>query len=237
MNQLVTPSVDCGLYPDGTLLHRLAFRGSYAASAVALTLGFGLRTAGWRHMPMRGPVLLVANHQSFLDPPLVGLAARRELVYLARKTLFRNRFFAGLIRAYNAVPIDQEGIGKDGIRTILDQLALGRAVLVFPEGERTFTGAMNPLKPGIHLVIKRAAQATIVPVGIAGAFHAWPRVRPMPTPAPMFLPASPGCVGVAIGRPEDARRYAELPREMALVELAAKIDAERRWAERLQRRV
>src|SRR6185436_3601001 len=105
----------------------------------------------------------------------------------------KNPLFAALIRSLNAVPIDQEGIGKDGIRTILEQLQLGRAVVVFPEGERTPDGRMLPLKPGIHLLIKRT-QAPIVPVGIAGAFDAWPRGRRFPMPAPLFWPAGKGTI-------------------------------------------
>lgn len=226
---------DSGLYPEGPFWHRLCFRASHAGTMALMALGFSLRTAGMRNMPMHGPALLVANHQSFLDPPLVGVAARRELVYLARKTLFRHRFFAGLIRAYNAVPIDQEGIGKDGIRTILEQLQLGRAVLVFPEGERTPDGAMLPFKPGIQLLIKKT-QAPIVPVGIAGAYAAWPRWRRYPIPAPLFAPAAPGNVAVVIGAAKDSRRYAELPRAEALAELLTEIDIVRRRAEALRRR-
>jgi 1-acyl-sn-glycerol-3-phosphate acyltransferase len=236
MNDQLRPAdSDSGLWPEGSALHGLRFRFSHAATAAFLTLGFGMRTAGMANMPMHGPALLVANHQSYLDPPLVGVAARRELVYLARKTLFRNRFFTALIRAYNAVPIDQEGIGKDGIRAILEQLQRGRAVLVFPEGERTPDGAMQPLKPGIHLLIKRT-EAQIVPVGIAGAYRAWPRWHKLPTPAPLFMPAVEGSIGVAIGEPEDARRYAELPREQAMKALFERIAAAQRQAEVVRRK-
>src|SRR5687767_272938 len=104
----------------------------YLPYHMAFTLGFSLRLQGQHNMPSSGPALVVANHQSFLDPLLVGLAAYRPLVYLARKTLFRNRYFGAMIRHLNAVPIDQEGIGKEGIRTILEQLQLGKAVVVFP---------------------------------------------------------------------------------------------------------
>lgn len=206
----------------------------YLGYHMAFTLGFSLRLQGERNMPLDGPALVVANHQSFLDPLLVGLCARRPLVYLARKTLFKNRLFAFMIRSLNAVPIDQEGVGKEGIRVILEQLSLGKAVVVFPEGERTPNGAMLPLKAGIHLLIKRT-QAPIVPVGIAGAFDAWPRSRLLPILAPLAWPAGPGNLSVSLGKPLDARRYAELPREEALRELFDKIHDEQVRAEKLRR--
>ncbi len=235
MSLPVAPSVDCGLYPEGTLGHRLWFRSKYCMTTAAMTLAFSLRTAGTENVPKRGPALLVANHQSYLDPPLVGIAARRELVYLARKTLFRNRFFSTLIRDNNAVPIDQEGIGKDGIRTILEQLDRGRAVLVFPEGARTPDGRMHPLRPGVQLLIRRSG-APIVPVGIAGAYDAWPIWRRYPVAAPLFAPARPGAIAIAIGAPADSREFAALPRDACLAELFTRIDAARGRAEKLRRK-
>ncbi len=202
---------------------------------MAFTLGFSLRVQGQRNMLNDGPALLVANHQSFLDPLIIGVAARRPLVYLARKTLFDNPLFGAMIRSLNAVPIDQEGVGKDGIRTVLQQLELGKAVVVFPEGERTPTGAMLPLKPGIQLLIKRT-KAPILPVGIAGAYEAWPRWRPYPIPAPLCLPARPGTISVSLGKPLDPHRFAEAPRAEALQELFDKIHAEQVQAEKLRRR-
>jgi 1-acyl-sn-glycerol-3-phosphate acyltransferase len=187
-------------------------------SGPVMTLGFSLRTEGMRHVPKIGPALLIANHQSFLDPDLVGLAARRHLCYLARKTLFRNRAFGWFIRSLHAAPIDQEGIGIDGIRVILEQLQQGRAVLVFPEGERTHDGLIHPLRPGVALLIKRS-QAPVVPVGIAGAYQAWPRQRAFPIPAPLFLPAQHGRIAVSISRPLDGRQLSELPRDRVLADL------------------
>ena len=207
----------------------------YLPYHLAFTLGFSLRLQGQRNMPQTGPALLIANHQSFLDPLLVGLVARRPLVYLARKTLFRNRYFSAVIRSLNAVPIDQEGIGKEGLRTILEQLQLGKAIVVFPEGARTEDGQMHELRPGIHLLIKRT-QAAIVPVGIAGAFDAWPISRRYPIAAPLFLPAGAATISVSLGKPLEARRYAEMPREQALAELFDKIQVEQRKAEKLRRR-
>ncbi len=199
------------------------------------TLGFSLRLQGMHNMPKTGPVLVLANHQSFLDPPLIGLAARRPLVYLARKTLFRNKYFAAMIGFLNAVPIDQDGIGKDGIRTILDQLKLGKPVAMFPEGARTPDGPMHPFKPGVHLLIKRA-QVPIVPVGIAGAYDAWPIWRGYPIPAPLCFPFMKGTISVSLGKPFDSVPLAKMPREEALQVLFDKIHAEKERAEKLRRR-
>ncbi|MBI3822342.1 MAG: (d)CMP kinase [Planctomycetes bacterium] len=207
----------------------------YLPYHLLFTLAFSIRKQGMRNMPWTGPALLISNHQSYLDPLIVGLVARRPLVYLARRTLFRNPYFGWMIRSMNAVPIDQEGIGLDGIRTILVQLQRGRPVLVFPEGRRTDDGAMLPLKPGVHLLIKRT-QAPIVPVGIAGAYGAWPIWRKYPWPAPLFLPAGPGTISVSLGKPLDASRYAAMPREEALQELFDKIHTEQQRAENIRRK-
>lgn len=219
---------------DRLTLQSLWYDAIYVMSMAGFCLGFSLRMTGRTNMPPRGPVLVIANHQSFLDPVAIGLATRRRLVPLARKTLFRNRLFSALIRSLNAVPIDQEGIGKEGIRAIAAQLGLGRAVLVFPEGSRTPDGTLQPFRPGIHLLLKRAP-APIVPVGIAGAYEAWPMWRPYPIPAPLFLPAAPGTIGVAIGRPLDPEHYAELPRDEAMQALSDEVKKVQLRAEHIRR--
>jgi 1-acyl-sn-glycerol-3-phosphate acyltransferase len=211
------------------------FKGCYWLSAATMTLGFSLRTEGHHHVPRRGPALLIANHQSFMDPILVGLAVRRHAVFLARKSLFRHRGLAWLMRSLHAVPVNQEGFAREGLKTILQQLQAGRAVGIFPEGERTGNGRMNPLRPGIHLLIKRMEMA-IVPIGIAGAYDAWPRQRAYPIPAPLFLPAGKGTIAVSVGPPMDSRRFADQPREKVLAELFVELQKQKERAQRLRRK-
>jgi 1-acyl-sn-glycerol-3-phosphate acyltransferase len=220
------------------ILSHVIYETTYFLAAAGMTLGWSLRTEGRQNIPASGPALLIANHQSFLDPLLIGLGTRRHLRYLARKTLFKHPLLAWLIRMLNAVPIDHEGVGKEGLRTILGQLDLGQAVVVFPEGERTSDGRMQALRPGIHLLIKRT-QAPIIPIGVAGAYGAWPRWRAYPVPAPLFWPCPgserwPGAIAVSIGRPLEARRFAELPRRQALQELFREIEKCWRRAQRLR---
>jgi 1-acyl-sn-glycerol-3-phosphate acyltransferase len=199
-----------------------------------LTFGFSLRFEGGRNIPDEGPALLIGNHESFLDPIAVGLTTQRQLCYLARKTLFTPSF-GWFLRSVNCVPVDQEGVAKEGLKTILHLLGQGRAVLVFPEGERTLTGRINPFKPGVQLLIKRA-QAPIIPVGIAGAFDAYPRGKALPRPAPLFMPAGKGTIAVSVGKPLDGKYFASLPREEMLVELQKAIQAQKDQAEHLRRK-
>lgn len=221
--------------PDETLFSYLFYETTYWLSAMSMTLGFSLRTDGMRHVPRTGPVLFIANHQSFLDPVLVGLAVRRHLSYLARKTLFGHPAFTWLIRMLNAVAIDQDGLGIEGLRAVLRLLQGGKAVVIFPEGERTGDGKLHALQPGIQLLIKRA-KAPIVPVGIAGAFDAWPRSRPLPMPAPLFLPAVTGTIAVSVGKPLDAAHYHHLPRQQLLDELFQEVNGVVQHAEKLRRK-
>ena len=195
----------------------------------------GFRVEGARNIPSDGPALLIANHQSFLDPPLLGIAARRHVAYLARETLFINPIFGWFIRSVGAVPIDQEGFARQGLKTTLEELQKGKAVLVFPEGERTPHGRMQALKPGIMLLIKRV-QTAIIPVGIAGAYDAYRRGQPVPIPAPLFLPANGRGVAACIGKPLDSRRYQKMDRAQALAELFQEIQKVQARAERLRRK-
>ena len=200
------------------------YDGWFAIMGTVFTTAFSLRTEGSLNVPANGPVLLLANHQSFIDPILVGLAARRHLRYLARKTLFGNNAFTWFIESLNALPVNQEGFARDGLQSIIDLLKHGQAVTVFPEGERTLTGNMNPFRPGVHLVLRRA-ECQIVPVGIAGAYDAWPRWRPYPIPAPLFLPPWKGTVAVSIGKPIPSSHYDGLERGEVLADLEKRIHA------------
>jgi 1-acyl-sn-glycerol-3-phosphate acyltransferase len=211
------------------------FRWNYWLSMAGMTFGFSLRTEGHRHVPASGPALLLSNHQSFLDPIVAGVSARRPLCYLARSGLFRLGPLSWLMRSLHAVPINQEGFAREGLQTVLQQLQSERAVLVFPEGERTHDGKMQPLRPGVHLLIKRI-DMPIVPVGIAGAFEAWPRTRPLPRLAPLPWPVRPGAIACSIGAPLASRRFAGKPRQEVLDTLFQAIQASVQRAERLRRR-
>jgi 1-acyl-sn-glycerol-3-phosphate acyltransferase len=134
---------------------------------------FGLRIIHEEKIVHEGAVLVASNHQSFLDPPLIGNLYRSEMHYLARKTLFVG-LFAWLYPRWNAIPVDQDRPDMASLKTIIKLLKAGERVLVFPEGERTLDGEIGHPQPGIGLIAVKSG-AIIQPVRIRGAREALPR--------------------------------------------------------------
>jgi 1-acyl-sn-glycerol-3-phosphate acyltransferase len=134
---------------------------------------FGMRVNGAEHLITEGPVLVASNHQSFLDPPLIGNLYKDEMTYLARKTLF-NRFTRWVYKNWNAIPVDQDRPDMASLKTIIRKLKEGNRVLVFPEGSRTLDGNIGEAAPGIGLIAAKSG-VPIQPVRISGAREALPR--------------------------------------------------------------
>jgi len=141
---------------------------------LAAVLVFNIRCHGREKVPRTGGGLMLSNHQSNLDPVLIGLASDRRLNYVARKTLFRFAPFRWLINSLDAIAIDREGLGLEGLKEMLKRLQRGEIVLLFPEGTRTPDGEVHPIKPGFCAVARRAG-VPIIPVAMDGAFDSWPR--------------------------------------------------------------
>lgn len=140
---------------------------------------YRVRHSGRENIPAEGGVLVVSNHQSHFDPPLVGMACPRRMNYLARDTLFKFAPFRWLINSLDAIPIDREGIGMGGLKETLRRLKRGEMVLIFPEGTRSRDGEISKFRPGFTALAVRS-KAAILPVAIEGAYTAWPRRQKFP---------------------------------------------------------
>jgi 1-acyl-sn-glycerol-3-phosphate acyltransferase len=176
---------------------------------------FQVRCSGHQHVPATGGVLVCSNHQSYLDPILLGLGFQRHCNYLARETLFRFGPFARMIAFVDAIPLDREGGGLRGLKETLKRLKRGEMVLIFPEGTRCHDGNISPLKPGF-LVLARRSGAALLPMALDGAFHAWPRRAWLPRP---------GIVRVCIGEPITAETAKTFNDEQLLAEVESRIRA------------
>ena len=135
---------------------------------------FRLRVLHRERVINHGPVILASNHESYLDPPLVGSVADRAIFFLARKSLLAGGFFGWLLPKLNVIPVDSES-GKDrtALKALIRILRAGEGTLVFPEGQRSPDGTLQPALPGVGLVIAKTL-APVVPIRIFGAYEAWP---------------------------------------------------------------
>jgi len=182
---------------------------------------------GVRYVPRTGAVILVCNHQSFLDPVLATMALPREACYMARDSLFRRRLFKRLIESLNAFPIRRSAADLTAVKGALRRLKQGMALVMFPEGTRTLDGRVGPMLPGLGTIARKAA-VPIVPTLIDGAFQAWPRGRALPRPASVI---------VEYGPPIRPAEFADLTAEELVALLRNRLEImQHRWHTRLPHR-
>jgi 1-acyl-sn-glycerol-3-phosphate acyltransferase len=146
-----------------------------------LALFHRLRVEGREHLPAHGRALVVANHQSFLDIPIVGAAVRRHVAFVARDTLMRSRFLHWFMPRCGVILVRRNAADRAALREMIAHLHAGDVVAVYPEGTRSVDGSVGAFKPGA-LFAAREAHAPIVPCAIRGAFQAWPRGVRLPRP-------------------------------------------------------
>src|SRR6202011_5221762 len=162
----------------------------YTLSGVIARLVFQYRAYGQENIIEEGPAIMAANHQSYLDPPLVGITCKNELYFLARKTLFEKRLLGPIISRVNALPVDLSRGDLTAFRAVMNLLKEGHRTVIFPEGTRSLTGEIQQARPGIGMIIAKTL-APVVPMRIFGSFQAWPKGGKI-TPYP---------VTVVVGRP------------------------------------
>ena len=179
---------------------RCRYRLAHLVTRVLARVFLRAKVEGRENVPAAGGGLVCANHQSYLDPILIGMAFDRSMCYVARETLFRWPILSHLMRWYDAIPIRREGIGLSGLKEVLRRTKADELVLMFPEGTRSHDGQVGDFLAGFSVVAKRA-RVPIIPVGIDGAFHVWPRHRWFPWPAR---------IAITIGDPITSESAAEM---------------------------
>jgi len=152
-----------------------------AVLRIGFRLFFRAEYHGAHHVPASGGCIIAGNHVSYLDPPLIGCAARRPLRFVGRDTLFRFRFSSWFFRSIRLVPLDRTrgdvAALRAGIRVVRD----GDGLALFPEGTRSPDGQLQPAKGGIGFLVSKS-QVPVVPVYVQGTFEAYPKAARLPRP-------------------------------------------------------
>ncbi len=159
------------------------------SKAIAKTF-FNYRVIGAENMIEEGPCIIAANHCSYLDPPLVGIACRRAIHYLARKSLLDLPVLGPILPQLNVIPVDQKNADRSALMGAIRVVRNGGAVLIFPEGTRSPDGELRSAQPGIGMIAAKTG-APVVPVRLRGTHAALPRGAKRPIAAAISLKLGP----------------------------------------------
>jgi 1-acyl-sn-glycerol-3-phosphate acyltransferase len=163
-----------------------SYRCGWLFFRTVFTVYFRWRVIDAGNVPKTGGLILAANHESFLDPPIVGAGLDRGINYLARESLFRFPIVGRILHSWSAVPVDRNGGGAKGLKIILRRLLDGGGIILFPEGTRTYDGKLQPAHAGIGLTVAKS-EAPVVPVRVFGTFEAWGRNQKIPRPKKVIV--------------------------------------------------
>ena len=151
-------------------VHSVVYWVFRAFAQPALLLCFRARRHGREHIP-DGPVILAANHRSFLDPFIIGTCVRRPIYFVAKQELFRHRPIGWFLNCLGAFPIRRGESDEESVHTALTLLERGEAVVIFPEGTRHRSGPLKEPKRGVGRLALESG-APVVPIAIAGTERA-----------------------------------------------------------------
>ena len=190
-----------------------------------------LDVQGLEKIPEKGPFLLIANHQSYLDPVLIQAVVSRPVYTMAKSTEFSNPVIGPLLKRLKSFPVRRFETDPQAVRVALRHLDNGSGVGIYIEGERSWDGRLQPPRLGtIRLILK--AGVPVIPCGIRGAYDVWPR----------WSKPRRGSVRIRFGEPLrfprlDHRREREAAledtREVVMAEIARLAEVVR--ADRMQR--
>jgi len=149
-------------------------------------LCFGLRIHGAEHVPRKGALVVVSNHASDFDPPILANSVGRPVAFMAKEELFRVPILSQAIRLYGAYPVKRGTSDRQALKYALECLEQGWAVGIFVQGTRTVDGKITDPKLGAALISAKF-QAPLLPVCLWGTHQILPKGAKLPRLKPVTV--------------------------------------------------
>jgi 1-acyl-sn-glycerol-3-phosphate acyltransferase len=151
-----------------------------------LHIYFRGRIYGAEKVPQSGPLVVVSNHASDFDPPIVSSCMRRPVAFMAKEELFQVPVLKDAIRLYGAYPVKRGSADRSAMRSALSYLEQGWATGLFLQGTRTPDGRITDPKLGAALIAAKA-KAPILPVSLWGTQAIVKKGSLLPKPVPVTI--------------------------------------------------
>ena len=165
---------------DWSLAYRAVYAPAWLSVGLALkVLSPRFKVTGRGHLPRRGAVIFAPNHLSDIDPVLIGYSALRPLAFMAKKPLFDIPVLGAMMRFANAFPVEQNSPDRAALRQAEEQLKMGHSLVIFPEGQCSPDGKLQPLLPGVALLALKC-NVPVIPVGIINSNQLMPYAKVLP---------------------------------------------------------
>jgi len=149
------------------IIHRIARVVSFVFFNLVFLLFTRPHVEGRENIPPKGPLVVVSNHLSYADQYLLTIAVKREMIFLAKEELFRNRVIRFLIESFGAIPVSRGSANRGALKQVHQVLDSGRAIFMFPEGSRSKNARLQPAYSGSVLIAVHN-NALVLPIGITG---------------------------------------------------------------------
>lgn len=177
--------------------------------------------AGTENLPKRGGFIIAANHNSHLDPPLIGSRVPRQMCFFARKTLWKPGIASWWMDSVGCIPVDRDG-GSDiqAMKRVLRALADEKILILFPEGTRSPNGQLQAPKPGVGFMACKT-RAPVVPARIFGSFEAFGRNSSLKLGVPVSVVFGKPIPVEVFDNPKDGKERYQRASERIMQRIAA----------------
>ena len=166
------------------------------------TTYFRGRVHGLNKVPQSGPVVVVSNHGSYFDPPILSTCLCRPVSFMAKEELFKVPGLKQIIELYGAYPVKRGAGDRGAIKAALKSLRNGWMIGIFLEGTRTADARINHPKLGAAMIAAKT-QAPLLPVSLWGTEKILRKGSSLPRRVPLTIR-----IGDLISPPPSTRRQA-----------------------------